>query len=200
MTRAEEAQEDATEVRRRRLLEAAFLTFARYGYRKTSMEEVARAAHLSRQGLYLHFSTKEELFRGVVRHVLESGLAEARGQLQDDTQPVEARLLGAFDAWVGRFVGMFGAEVTDIEEASTSLLGATVSEHEEQFLEGVSRLLRASGVVAAYRPAGLQARQLAETLLFAARGMKHGVASRTEFNERMAVAVKALCLPLRERS
>jgi hypothetical protein len=30
--------------------------------------------------------------------------------------------------------------------------------------------------------------------------MKHGVASRAEFNERMAVAVKALCLPLRERS
>ena len=35
-------------VRRRRLLDAALNTFLRYGFRKTSMEEVARAAKLSR--------------------------------------------------------------------------------------------------------------------------------------------------------
>ena len=44
--------------RRSRLLEAALGVFLRYGYKKTSMDEVARAADLSRQGLYLHFATK----------------------------------------------------------------------------------------------------------------------------------------------
>lgn len=200
MTRLEEGRDEAEDPRRKRLLEAAFVTFARYGFRKTSMEEVARAARLSRQGLYLHFSTKEELFQAVVRHVLETGLAGAEAQLQDTTQPVEARLVGAFDAWVGRFVGMFGAEVTDIEETSTSLVGTAVSDHEEQFLEGVTRVLRTSGLAAAYKPAGLQAKQLAETLNFTARGLKHGVTSRAEFVERMGVAVKALCFPLRGRS
>jgi AcrR family transcriptional regulator len=47
--------------RRRALLDAALAVFSRYGYQKTSMDEVARSAQLSRQGLYLHFATKEEL-------------------------------------------------------------------------------------------------------------------------------------------
>ena len=43
------AQED--DVRRRRILEAAIATFLRYGYRKTSMDAVARAADISRQAM-----------------------------------------------------------------------------------------------------------------------------------------------------
>ena len=32
---------------------------ARYGFKKTSMDDVAQAAGVSRQGLYLYFDTKE---------------------------------------------------------------------------------------------------------------------------------------------
>ena len=46
--------------------------------------------------------------------------------------------------------------------------------------------------------AGLNARQLAETLQATGRGLKHSCASRAEFGERMGVAVRALCLPLRQ--
>jgi len=42
---------DPDDLRRRRLLDVALATFLRFGFRKTSMEEVARAAGLSRQGL-----------------------------------------------------------------------------------------------------------------------------------------------------
>jgi AcrR family transcriptional regulator len=55
--------------RRRSLLDAALTVFSRYGYQKTSMDEVARSAQLSRQGLYLHFATKEELFQAAVRRM-----------------------------------------------------------------------------------------------------------------------------------
>ena len=60
--------------RRRGPLEAALTVFARYGYAKTSMDEIARTAQVSRQGLYLHFATKEELFRVAVRNALERSL------------------------------------------------------------------------------------------------------------------------------
>ncbi|MGW5822670.1 TetR family transcriptional regulator, partial [Streptomyces noursei] len=36
--------------RRTAVLDSAMVTFARFGYRKTSMEEVARAARISRPG------------------------------------------------------------------------------------------------------------------------------------------------------
>ena len=57
------------------VLEAAVGVFARYGYRKTSMDDVARAAGVSRQGLYLSFANKEELFRRALEHSLSDQLA-----------------------------------------------------------------------------------------------------------------------------
>jgi AcrR family transcriptional regulator len=59
-----ETQESSeSQTRPKNLLDASLSAFLRYGFRKTSMEEVARASHISRQGLYLHFQTKEDLFR-----------------------------------------------------------------------------------------------------------------------------------------
>ena len=74
--------------RRGHVLDVAMGVFARFGFRKTSMEEVARASHLSRQGLYLHFATKEQLFHAAVRHALETGLEAAVAQLKDESLPL----------------------------------------------------------------------------------------------------------------
>ena len=187
----------ADETRRRRLLDAALATFLRFGFRKTSMEEVARAAHLSRQGLYLHFPTKEELFRATVAYALETGLQAASLRLQQPDLSLEQKLSGAFEQWTGRYVGMIGGDVGDLQEASDLLLGPVMAEHEELFLEAVTRAIRASGLPAAYKPAGITARQIADVLAAAARGLKHSCGSRGDFAERFAVAVRALCLPLR---
>jgi AcrR family transcriptional regulator len=186
------------DARRRKLLEAALSVFARYGFRKTSMDEVARAAQLSRQGLYLHFATKEDLFRATVLHAVESSLHAASLRLVDETRSVEERLVGAFDEWVGRYVGMFGAGVADLAEALDALVGAMVTQYEQLFTDAVARFIRNCGLLAAYKPAGLTARQLADTLHATARGLKHS-ASRAEFVERFGLAARAFCMPL-ERS
>jgi AcrR family transcriptional regulator len=186
------------EARQRRLLDAALTVFLRYGYRKTSMDEVARAAQVSRQGLYLHFTTKEDLFRSTVQYALESALAAATTALGDASLGLEARLVRAFDETTGRFVGLMGPGASDLAEVGGALIGSLVAEHEERFLEAVTRTLRASGRMAAYKASGLTARQLAETLQATARGLKHGCASREAFVAGMMVAVRALCVPLGE--
>ena len=186
----------ADEARRARLLEGALATFARFGYRKTSMEEVARAAGISRQGLYLHFPTKDDLFRATVLFALQTAMSASHARLHDTTQSVDARLVGAFDEWIGRYVGLFAGDVTDILEASTQLLGTVLADHDAMFLEGVTKVVRGSGLPAAYKPAGLNARQLAETLHATAKGLKHTCRTRAEFVERIQVAVRALCMPL----
>ncbi len=48
-----------------RILEAAEVCFARYGFHKTSMEDIAREASLSRRSLYRHFPDKTALFNEV---------------------------------------------------------------------------------------------------------------------------------------
>jgi AcrR family transcriptional regulator len=48
-----------------RILEAAEACFARYGFQKTSMEDIAREAGLSRRSVYRHFPDKSALFNQV---------------------------------------------------------------------------------------------------------------------------------------
>jgi AcrR family transcriptional regulator len=183
--------------RRRKLLEAALGVFARYGFRKTSMDEVARAADMSRQGLYLHFASKEELFQATVAHTLETTLAAALAALADDGS-LEARLVATFDAWIGRFVGVFGAGASDLAATSSSLAGDLLADHESRFVEAVAKAIRTAGLAAAYKPSGLTARQLADTLNATARGLKHSSPSREAFVAAFTLAARAMCMPLAE--
>ncbi len=184
------------EARRAALLEAAFGVFARFGYRKTSMDEVARAAHISRQGLYLHFADKEDLFRATLRHALQSSLAAARSELTVKGAPLEVRLRGAFDASTGRYVGRFSANAADLKEAADGLVSTEVADYEKHFIESVAAELREGGLAAAYKPAGVTARQLAETLCATARGLKHSCETPEEFRNGFAIAVRIICAPL----
>src|SRR4051812_10178638 len=54
--------------------------FARYGLRKTSVEELARAAGVSKGAFYLFYDSKEELYFDVMGQVeteIQDGLLEA---------------------------------------------------------------------------------------------------------------------------
>ncbi len=48
-----------------------------------------------------------------------------------------------------------------------------IEDHEKLFLDEVTAALRETGLAAAYKPAGVTARQLAENLSATARGLKH---------------------------
>jgi AcrR family transcriptional regulator len=61
-TRAEARTEQLTN----RLLQAATKVFMEKGFEATSMVEIARHAHASKETFYRYFPTKEELFREVV--------------------------------------------------------------------------------------------------------------------------------------
>src|SRR6202050_315974 len=90
------------------VLDRAVAVFARFGYRKTSMDDVARAAGVSRQGLYLSFANKEELFRRAVEHSLSRQLACAIVALSRAEDGLETRIIAACKEWSGRFVGSLG--------------------------------------------------------------------------------------------
>ena len=51
---------------RDRILDAAMAVFRRHGFRRSSIEQAAEAAGLTRQALYHHFKSKEALFRAVI--------------------------------------------------------------------------------------------------------------------------------------
>ena len=60
---------------RTRILDAAMLVFRRHGFQRSSIEQAADAAGLTRQALYHHFKSKEALFRAVIERLYENALA-----------------------------------------------------------------------------------------------------------------------------
>ena len=178
------------------MLDAAVGVFARFGYRKTSMDEVARAAGVSRQGLYLQFANKEELFRKAVEHSLSSQLGAAVAALTRREESLEARIIAACDAWSGRFVGSLGSDAADLMCASTSLAGSTLAHYEAQFESALTGAIAESPLNAFCTTAGLRPADLARTLHATARGLKQTSAARDEFVKGMTVAARMFCAPL----
>jgi AcrR family transcriptional regulator len=67
------------EVRRAQLISAAAATFRDRGFDKTSMEEIAQAAGVSRLIVYRNFESKEDLYRQVLRQLLADLAAAFQG-------------------------------------------------------------------------------------------------------------------------
>jgi AcrR family transcriptional regulator len=190
----------ATPQRRTALLDAALTVFARYGYRKASMDEIARVARVSRQGLYLNFADKQDLFRACVQHHYAGALSAARIALLDKQRSINERLVAAFDEWLGRYVSIQEADTSALLADVTKFTGSIMSDHEQQFEQAVAKAITNSPLKGAYAPAGLTPTQLARTLHATARGVKEVATSREDFVERVAVAVRVLCTQIRERA
>ena len=60
-----------------KIVNAALMTFSKYGYDRTRMDDVAEAAKVSKGRLYLYFKNKEELFYAIS----ERNIAELKQQL-----------------------------------------------------------------------------------------------------------------------
>ncbi|MDD3535795.1 MAG: TetR/AcrR family transcriptional regulator [Candidatus Cloacimonetes bacterium] len=72
--------------RKQVILETATRIFARFGYNKTALDEIAQEANIAKGTIYYYFSSKEELFLQVVKeqfayyfHEMEEHLAAMQG-------------------------------------------------------------------------------------------------------------------------
>lgn len=54
------------------IVQAASLYFSKYGFHKTTMDEIARHIHKAKGVLYYYFKNKEELFNEVLKHELNA--------------------------------------------------------------------------------------------------------------------------------
>jgi AcrR family transcriptional regulator len=192
----EPARPRAEAGRREHVLDAALLTFARYGYRKASMDDVARAADISRPGLYFYFASKQDLFRAAVTRALDGDVAAAERALADTGRPLRDRLIEAFDHWTGRYIGPLTKDVAVLIESHPDLLAPMVTEYPIRFARMVTGALAAQAPAGGGAAAGEVASDVARTLLALASGIKHEASTREEFLARLATGVDLLLLAL----
>jgi AcrR family transcriptional regulator len=81
-------QAERSRARREQILDAAFHTFSRRGYRDTAVDEIAAAAETSKGGVYFHFPTKEAIFRELVKTTADRLAAKVERAVAAETDPI----------------------------------------------------------------------------------------------------------------
>ncbi len=72
------------DTRRDVILNAALEAVSRYGYRRTSMDDIAKSAGISRPALYQQFANKADIYRGVIDAIKSQSLAAAETAFASD--------------------------------------------------------------------------------------------------------------------
>lgn len=165
----------AKDPRRQAILKAAFETFSAYGFRRTTMEDIARAAGMSRAALYLHYRNKDDIFRSLSQFYYDDAVAQVAQVLARDL-PLDAALAQAFTAQTGQIfetllASPHGHELMDAKHASC----ADIAQAGEAALVRVYAdwLLRQAGTGrATLAVAGGDAMALATTMMAALHGLK----------------------------
>ncbi|MDQ0083862.1 AcrR family transcriptional regulator [Variovorax boronicumulans] len=165
------------------VLDAAAATFARLGYRRTSMDAVAHAAGCSRQLLYLRYDSKDRLFQATVSHALASQLADASVALKARGSQA-ARLAGALVAWLGAHAIASAQDAGELTQVTRQLAAAVAMELEDEFIA----LLAAA--IGSENPA--RARAQARLLLYASHEAKRRSASLQQMQSQVRASVRAL--------
>ena len=100
------------------ILDAAFHAFATYGFRRTTMDDIARGVGLSRSALYLYYRNKEDMFRTLAARYFAQAVTAMEAALMAPGQTPEQALIAAFVAKDGKFMDVVlgtphGSELLD---------------------------------------------------------------------------------------
>ena len=183
--------------RQERVLAVALEVFGRYGFRKASMDEIARSADISRQGLYLRFASKDALFRAAVRQELDTALGDVSRCLNEEGVGLERRAVAALDAWLGRYVGsMLASDIGNLLQNPAMQLGDMVDPAIAAFGARLAATIAAAMSEDDCRRLGVAPEEIAGALHTVAQGAKYlsnaRAESREEFVSRMTAAVRVV--------
>ncbi len=85
--------------RRTLIIQAARGCFLKFGFAKTSLDDIANAAHISRPLIYQHFANKEDLFAAVLEETIVGTYPAADEALATSLPPRE-KLLALYKALI----------------------------------------------------------------------------------------------------
>ena len=74
---------------RENILKIAQEIFSKYGYKKTTLDDIANAVRKGKSSLYYYFSSKEDLFQEVIQKEADILREELSKVLQKDIDPAE---------------------------------------------------------------------------------------------------------------
>lgn len=188
----------AEDPKRARVLDGAFKTFLTYGFARTTMDDIAKAADMSRPALYLLFKNKTDIYRAIAMNVLGHSAASAKRVLEGDG-PFAARVLEAIEA---SMIGMMrkigdsphGAELLDMKSTVADIAICWRDRLAGDIAAAIEREAARNRVDLASK--GFSAPQLADIMLDALEGMKTRISGLEEKRQAVAGLIRVVDLAL----
>jgi AcrR family transcriptional regulator len=155
---------------------AGLKLFTQYGYRKTSIDDIANAAQVAKRTVYLHFENKAAVFLAILEYLgdrvrLRCAAAESAGGTAVD------RLTGLLDAYFGMAFELFSKSehMPELEETFSMLARARIGDLNREYEDRLARFLRSLQKTGAIGgpPQGLTVEQIVHILVRTAEGAKH---------------------------
>jgi len=150
--------------------------FTQYGYRKTSIDDIANAAQVAKRTVYLHFENKAAVFLAILEYLGDQvrqrcAAAESAGGTAVD------RLTGLLDAYFGMAFELFSRSehMPELQETFSTLARARIGDLNTEYEDRLARFLRSLQKTGAIGgpPQGLTVEQIDHILVRAAEGTKH---------------------------
>lgn len=157
----------------RRILDAAAVVFSRYGYRQTSVGQVADEAQLTRQSLYRYFENKEALFLAALHDLHAAALAraaEAGEAARAGELDLAGRLSAQLTAWLDLYIERLDVSphAGELVEESARQFGGVTLGYNQRLAEQLALTIgEATAEIDAQTAEGL-----ANLLMAAVRGLK----------------------------
>ena len=85
----EKMNESLSKEREEQIIIAARKVFARYGFSKTTMEDISSEVEMGKASLYYYFPTKENLFQAAIKHEQDEFIKKADSIFQKQTSAGE---------------------------------------------------------------------------------------------------------------
>ncbi|MFC3615573.1 TetR/AcrR family transcriptional regulator [Lutimaribacter marinistellae] len=168
------------------ILKSAWDAFAQYGFRKTSMEDIARGAGMSRPAVYLHYANKEAIFRALAQFYYDDA-AESVARALEGPGTVPELLAAAFAAQGGGVVQAMltsphGMELLDTGNAMASDIAEA---GEARIARAYADWLEREALAGRVRLEG-DAPDVAVTITAALKGLKAAVPEYGDYTRRVA--------------
>jgi AcrR family transcriptional regulator len=155
---------------------AGLRLFTQYGYRKTSIDDIAQAAQVAKRTVYLHFENKAAVFLAILEYLGDQVRQRCAAAERAGGTAAE-RLAGLLDAYYGMGFELFSKSehMPELEETFSKLaqtkIGGLNAEYQRR-LGTFLRSLQKTGEIGG-PPPGLTVEQVVHTLIRSAEGAKH---------------------------
>ena len=179
------------------ILQAAGEQFNRYGYRKTSMDDIARRMGVSRASLYSYFENKDEIFRSVSLVIHQRALKRAKYYLFAEETRTQALAIKVENALLSRHSPFLKAVIRsahgdELFDEYSRVCGDIVQDSHAAFQTLLAKALNSASKTGYIdlKAAGMTGKNAAEVLNLGAAGLKQGSLDALTFRRRIRRLVK----------